>query len=130
MQPQTYMERARLVVEDAGIAAMVLLNESNTDAEFLMLRPRLTPENELITPEAFTARKLRSVGVVALNERGLPQAAFKESLEASVVGAIASAFREYVRVLLAEKLIEQIAAAEIAELDRLFRLPDTRSNPN
>lgn len=120
---QTYSERSAQVVRESSIAAMVLLNDSNTDMELLGLCPRLTPENELISAEEFTARKLRSVGVVALDGRGLPQAAFKESLPASVISAIAAGFTEYLRVLIGQKLTEQMEAAEIAELERLCQLP-------
>lgn len=124
MQP--YSERSTQVVRDASIAAIVLLNSDNTDMELLALCPRQTPESELITGEEYTARKLRSVGVIALNERGLPQAAFREPLEASVISAIAAGFTEYIRVLIGKHLTEQTEAAEIAELERLYLLPDTR----
>lgn len=125
---QTYGERSAQVVRESSIAAMVLLNDSNTDMELLGLCPRLTPENELISAEEFADRRLRSVGVVALDGSGLPQAAFKEPLEASVISAIAAGFTEYLRVLIGQKLTEQTEAAEIAELERVYSLPDTRPN--
>lgn len=127
MQTQTpYSGRSKEVVKSASIAAMVFLNEANTDMEIWLVRPQPTPESNLMTAEAIVDRKLREVGVIALNERGLPQASFKESLPAVVISAIAAGFSEYIRVLIGQKLTEQLEAAEISELERLYSLPDKR----
>jgi hypothetical protein len=44
------------------------------------------------------------------------------------VAAIAQAFAEHVRVLLGDSLAPQTEAEQIDELERLYRLPDTRIN--
>lgn len=127
---QTYIERAADVIQHASIAVMVLLSDSNTDCEFLTLRygGRAWDASEQIGPEEFTARKLRSVGVVALNAKGLPQAALKEPLDEAVTTAIGAAFTAYIHVLIGPSLRRQIAGAETAELERLWLLPDMRPN--
>jgi hypothetical protein len=123
----TYSERSTQVALDSSIAVTVLLSHDNTDMEFWMLRPRHTSERDLTTREEFTARKLRSVGVIGLCG-SLPRAAFKEALPSPVVHGIAIAFLEYLRVILAESFADEIRAVEIAELERLLTLPDTRLN--
>jgi hypothetical protein len=123
MQMQTYSERIRAVVSECSLSVQVLLSRDNDDLEFV----RVEPQRAYMPPEELAARKLRSVGFVGLS--GLkPRCAFAEPLEPPVVNAIAEAFAEYIRVLLGENFAEHIAAAEVAELHRLFGLPDPRMN--
>lgn len=120
---QTYSELSTQVVQNASIAVMVLMNESNTDVELLPLLPR---KCEFPSKDEFTARKLRSVGVIALCG-AQSNCALKEPLENEVVDAIAATFLEYVRVLIGPEISRAMAAAEIAEMERMYTLPDTRS---
>lgn len=120
---QTYSERAKAVVWESQIAVQVLMSSDNDDLEFV----RVGSQRAYISPEEWTARRLRAVGFVGLD--GLkPRCAFAEPLEPPVVNAIAEAFAEYIRVLLGENFAEHMAQAEIDELERLFSLPDPRMN--
>jgi len=127
----TYLENAAQVARESDIAVQVLLSRENTDLELIPLRPRL---DAYIAPEVFTARQLRSVGVVGI--RGLqPLSVWKEPLPPQVINGVCDAFIEYIRVLLGKSLVdlyedlyEAAQAAEIAELERLFCIPDTRPN--
>jgi hypothetical protein len=56
--------------------------------------------------------------------------AFAEPLEPRVVQAIADGVLEYVRVLLGEPFAVEMAAAEVAELESLYRLMDPRPYPH
>jgi hypothetical protein len=116
---QTYMERAAQVALDSQIAVMVFLNPDNEDSLILPVRPCMAANNELPSLEEYTRRQFRPVAVVGL--AGLkPLAAFKEPLPTEVVTAISAAFLEYVRVLIGDTFMQQIEAAEIAELERLW----------
>jgi hypothetical protein len=123
----TYLENAAQVANESDIAVQVLLSRENTDLELISLRPRL---DAYIAPEVFTSRQLRSVGVVGI--RGLqPLSVWKEPLPHQVINGVCDAFIEYIRVLLGKSLAdlyEAAQAAEIAELERLFCIPDTRPN--
>src|ERR1700723_560571 len=116
---QTYSEMSKTVADESSIAVLVLLSSDNTDMEFLPLRPRQLTERELLTPEEFAARKLRSVGVVGISG-AQPRVAFKEPLSVSVVDRIAAAFLEYLRVMLRQGFAEQTATAEVQELERFY----------
>jgi|SRR5581483_5405 len=125
MQP--YMERAAQVACESQIAVQILLSRDNRDVELIGLKPQA----EFISREEFAARKLRHVGVIGLS--GLkPLVALEEPLEPRIADALAQAFLEYTRVLLgehfAERFAEQMVGAEVAELERLYTLPDTRLN--
>lgn len=119
-----YMERAATIACESQLVVQVLLSRGNDDIEFILLKPQ-SPAG-YITREEFTSRKLRSVGIVGLLSGLKPVCVFKEPLESSIVGAIAQAFAEYVRVLLLGESTEQIAVAEVAELEALYVRPDTR----
>jgi hypothetical protein len=118
------MERAATIACESQLVVQVLLSRGNDDIEFILLKPQ-SPAG-YITREEFTSRKLRSVGIVGLLSGLKPVCVFKEPLESSIVGAIAQAFAEYVRVLLLGESTEQIAVAEVAELEALYVRPDTR----
>ena len=102
-----YIERATKVACDSQIAVQVLLSRDNDALDFVRLKPH---QPEYIAPEEFTARQLRSVGVVGMCGTQVT-CAFKEPLDSSLVNSIAVAFVEHVRVLLGASL-EQTAAAE------------------
>jgi hypothetical protein len=125
----TYIERANQVASESQLAVQVLLSSGNDDIEFI----RLTPQSNApyISPEAFAARKLRDVGVVGLCGT---QAAcvFKEDLGPVVVGAIGTAFAEYIHVLLGDSIAAQLKehqkGDEVNWLEQLHCLPDARMN--
>jgi hypothetical protein len=120
------MERAAHIACESQICCQVLLSHDNADIALIQLKPHAYPSG-YITPEEFTARQLRSVGVVGLS--GLkPLCFFKELLPPHVVDAIATAFLEYIRVLTGAEFAAQMEAAGIAELTRFCSLPDTRMN--
>jgi hypothetical protein len=124
----TYSEKSTQLALDAStsIIVQVLLSRGNDDIELIPLHPRQRPGG-YITREEFAARQLRAVGTVGLN--GLrPVCVFKEPLESSVVDAIIQAFTEYAHVLLGGHSAEHVAAEEVAELNRLWSLPDNRAN--
>lgn len=124
----TYGEKSTQLALEAStsIIVQVLLSRGNDDIELIPLHPRQRPDG-YIAPADFTARRLRSVGFVGLN--GLrPVCSFKEPLPPNVVDAIIRAFTEYAHVLLGGRAAEHVAAEEIAALDRLYTLPDTRIN--
>jgi hypothetical protein len=120
------MENAAHAVAESSVAVMVLLNHDNTDAEFVALKPR---EVAFTSPEEFTARKLRPVGVIGL-QGTQPWCAFKEPLDSPVVNSLATAFLEYIHVLLGQGqgFAEQMEAVEIAELERVWSIADTHPN--
>ena len=118
-----YIERVKDVVWESQICVQVLLSSANDDVEFIYLKPG----RPYISREEYTARKLRAVGFVGFN--GLKSlCAFAEPLPSPVVEAIARAFLTYTQVMLGENFVEHIAAAEVAELHRLFGLADPRMN--
>jgi len=121
-----YMERAATIACESEICCQVLLSHDNADIELVQLKPHAYPGG-YIAPEEFTARQLRSVGIVGLS--GLkPLVYFKELLPPHVVDSIAAAFLAYIRVLTEGEFAAQMEAAGIAELTRLCSIPDTRMN--
>lgn len=127
----SYIERYTEVVLNSNIAVMVLLNQDNTDMEFWRLKPCQAAESELTTRAEFAARKLRPVGVAGL-QGTTPAVALKEPLDPAVVGAIGTAFAEYIRALIGDSVAMQIEERqkgdEVSWLDRLHQLPDARVN--
>jgi hypothetical protein len=124
---QPYLDRAVQVACESSIAVHVLLSRDNSDVELWPLRPHAAPPEQITPLEEFTHRQLRLVGVVGL--RGLNSAsAFKEPLPPRVVDAIAHAFLAYTRVLLGNHFGEHMAAAEVAEIERIYMLEDPRPN--
>jgi hypothetical protein len=123
MQP--YSERAAQVACNSQIAVQVLLGSENTDVELVPLKPNQF--SSYLSPEEFTARRLRPVGVVGLS--GINTlVSFKEPLPSHVLKLIAVAFSEYIRSLLGRSFEELQVAAEVAELERLYETPDYRVN--
>ena len=121
IQPYHYSERVRAVVSECSLSVQVLLSRDNDDLEFV----RVEPQRAYIPPEEWAARNLRSVGFIGLSG-SKPKCSFKEPLPPPVVEAIARAFLTYIQVMLGENFAEHMATAEVAELHRLFGLPDTR----
>ena len=124
---QSYTERATQVACESQVVVMVLLNADNTDLELWPVKP-LQNAAALTTPEEFAARKLRPVGMVGL-QGTMARVVFKEPLESHVVDAIAMAFTEHVRFLLGNNIavqVEEQKGDEVAWLERLYSLPDTR----
>lgn len=120
---QTFMERANAVVWNSQLSVQVLLSPDNDDLEFIYVKQG----QPYISAEEYTARKLRPVGFVGLN--GLkPLCAWSEPLPPSVISRIACAFTAYVCALLGDSFAEHMAAAEVAELHRLYSLADPRMN--
>jgi hypothetical protein len=125
---QSYYERSNQLAADAQVSVLVLGNPETADAEFLPLAPRTFSDAEAQALRArWPGRGLRVLGVLGLCGAS-PRCVFKEPLDPRVVDALASAFLTYLHVLFGESLAEQREAAEIAELERLFSLPDTRPN--
>lgn len=122
MENRTYAEAAAEVACLSQIAVMVLLGPENDDVEFWPLRPR---QSVPTSSEEFAARRLRPVGVLGL--RGLEfRSALKEPLPADVLRSVGFAFGEYVHSLVGTSMEMQLEAGEIAELERVLALPDTR----
>ena len=115
----SYSARSTQVALDSSIAVMVLLNPDATDMELWPICP--PPQSGLTTPEEFTARQLRPVGVLGLCVTE-SRAAFKEPLDVSTVDALARAFTAYVNALLGQRQ----AGDSLEWCERLFALPDTR----
>lgn len=124
---QSYMDEAQAIVQTASIAVMISLSADNDDIEFCPLYPPV-PENTLTSQEEYVRRRLRTVCVMGLcGERATPRVAFKEHLAPHVIKAVCNAFAEYVVTLIRPKLVD---VAELAELSRLYQMPDTRTLPN
>ena len=111
-----YLERLEQVAAESEVAVIVLLNPDNTDLEFWPLKPRPVSET---AAENLAARQLRSVGVIGLNGFE-PYCALKEPLDAAVLGAIETAFKAFVKVLIGEDFAEQMKSAKIEELYYLW----------
>lgn len=124
----TYSEKSTQLAMDASVAVLVLMGTESTDVEFLPLKPRRADEARLAElRDRWPGRGLRSVGVIGLCGT-TPICALKEPLDSIQVSSLAGAFLTYLHVLLHDSFAAQIEAAEIAELERLFQLPDTRPN--
>ena len=123
----TYSEKSMRVALDPSVAVMVLSNPECTDVELLPLRPRLmTAIERAQLATRWAGRNLDSIGVIGLVGT-TPQCALKIPLEPEQVSALANAFLAYVHALLGESFAAQTEAVEIAELERMYLLPDIRS---
>lgn len=123
----TYSEKSTQLALDASVAVLVLMGAPD-DVEFIPLKPRAADEIMLADIAArWPGRGLRSAGVIGLCGTST-RCALKEPLEPEQVSALADAFLAYLRVLFADSFAEQREAAEIAELKRLWSIPDTRPN--
>lgn len=123
----TYTERSQNLANESSVAVLVLMGAPD-DVEFVPLRPRPADENTLAQLKArWPGRGLRSVGVIGLCGVS-PRYVLKETLETEQVYTLTGAFLEYLHVLYADRFAAQQEAAEFAELECLYTLPDTRPN--
>lgn len=123
----TYSERSTQLALDSSVAVSVLIGAPG-DVEFLPLKPRAADETMLAELKArWPGRGLRSVGVIGLIGTS-PQYALKEALDPEQVTALTAAFLTYIHSLFLNSFVAQMEAAEIAELERLYALPDTRTD--
>ncbi len=119
----TYTEKSEQLALEASVAVLVLLGTAPRDAEFIPLKPRMADGQTLDELKArWPGRGLRSVGVMGLCGTA-PRAAFKEPLEPEQVSTLMDVFLEYLHSL----FCDSFAAVEVAELERLWLLPDTRN---
>lgn len=110
---------------DSSIAVMVFMGAPD-DVEFLPLKPRVADESMLAElKDRWPGRGLRSIGVIGLVGTA-PKCELSEPLTPNQINGLAAAFITYLQVLLSASFAEQQGTAEIAELERLFQLPDTR----
>lgn len=117
----TYSERATELAANASVAVQVLMGAPD-DVEFISLKPKMANERWLAElRDRWPGRGLRSVGVIGLCGTS-PVIALKEPLEPEQVNALMSEFLAHIHVL----FCDTFEAAEIAELERLHALPDTR----
>ena len=124
----TYSEKSTQLASDASIAVLALLGTAPGDVEFIPLKPRMADENMLAELKArWPGRGLRSVGVIGLCGMS-PRCAFNEPLEPEQVSALSGAFLAYVHALFYGHFATQQELAEVAEIERLYSLPDMRMN--
>ncbi len=125
----TYSEQSTQLALDASVAVLVLSNPecNDNDVEFLMLKPKRMAECELAELKArWPGRDLRSVGTIGLVGTS-PRWALKEPLTFEQISALADAFLAYLHVLFCDALTGQQECAEVAELERLHTIADTRT---
>jgi hypothetical protein len=131
---QTYSEKSTQLALDASVAVLVLMG-AHDDVEFIPLKPRMIDENMSAELKArWPGRGLRSVGMLGLCGTS-PRCALKEPLEPEQVSALMGAFLAYCHALFCgrfntqqDRFAAQMETADIAELERLYLLPDTRMN--
>jgi len=123
----SYSEKSTQLVLDASVAVLVLMGAPD-DVEFLPLKPIMADETMRAELKArWPGRGLRSVGMIGLC--GLsPRVCLKEPLDMEQASVLADAFLAYLHGLFCDRFAIQAEAAEIAELERVFRLPDILPN--
>jgi hypothetical protein len=125
---ESYMDEANSIVRTAHLAVLVSVSADNDDIEFCPLYPPV-PESTFTSQEEYVRRQLRTVCVIGLcGEGATPRVALKEHLDPQVFRAIGDAFVEYAVTLIRPKVEALAAEAEVAELSRLYQVPDTRPN--
>lgn len=123
----TYTERYTQLGAEASIAALVLSNPECNDVEFLMLKPKPMTVCELAELKArWPGRDLRPVGTIGLVGTS-PRWAMKEPLTFEQISALADAFLNFLHCLYCDGFAAQQESADVAELERLHTLADTRS---
>ena len=122
----TYSEKSTQLALDASVAVMALSNPECTELELLPLKPRRMSDGEQAQlASRWCGRNLKPIGILGLVGT-TPKCALKEPLEPEQVSALAGAFLAYLSVLFNDSFLAQQDGAEIAELERLFSLPDSR----
>lgn len=125
---QSYLDEAHSIARDAHLAVLASISADNDDIEFSPLVPPV-PESTLTSQEEYVRRQLRTVCVIGLcGEGATPRIAIKEHLDPQVFSAVCNAFVEYAVTLIRPKVEALAAEAEVAELSRLYQIPDTRPN--
>jgi len=125
----TYAEKSTQLALDASVAVLVLMGAPN-DVEFVPIKPRAADEAWRAELKArWPGRGLRSVGVIGLCGTSA-RCALREPIGSDAVEALATAFFEYIRVLLGDDFAAHMAAAEIEELERHYALEDPRPYPH
>lgn len=124
-------EMTRIAAE-ASIAVLILANPEITDVDFIPLKPRMmSPAEQAELRNRWPGRNLSSIGAFGM-VGAVPKVALKVPLDDRQVTALSAACAAYIATLLggslAEQLAAQLEAAELAELERLWLLPDTRPN--
>lgn len=120
----TYTEKSTQLALESSVAALVLLGTDRKDSVFLPLRPNLaTPEMLADLKSRAAGRGLRAVGIIGLCGT-TPKMCLKEELDPAQINAISLGFLAYTYALFAENAV----AGEVAELERIYSLPDTRLN--
>lgn len=123
-----YLEESRQLALDASVAVQVLMGSDPRDVEFIPLRPKAADTSMWAELAArWPGRGLRSIGVIGLVGI-VPKVALKELLEPKQVSLLTTGFLAYLHELLSGSFAAQTEAAEIAELERVYLLPDTRPN--
>jgi hypothetical protein len=123
----TYSEQSAQLAVDSSVAVLVLSNPECNDVEFLMLKPKRMGTCELAELKArWPGRELRSVGTIGLVGTS-PRWALKEPLTFEQISALADAFLAYLHVLFCDALAGRQESAEVAELERLHTIADTRT---
>lgn len=121
------VEKSAQLGAEASIAALVLSNAECDDVEFLMLKPKRVAACDLADLKArWPGRGLRSVGTIGLVGTS-PRWALKEPLTFEQISALADAFLAYIHVLFCDGFAAQQESADVAELERLHTIADTRT---
>jgi len=124
----TYEKRSAQLALDASIVVQIALGDIPGDVEFIPLKPQAADAEMWADIKArWPGRGLRSIGIIGL-VGSTPQCALKEPLDSQQMAALAAAFSVYTAALFADSFMKQSAAAEVAELERLYVLEDPRAN--
>lgn len=124
----TYMEQAVQLIVESSVAVMALSNPECTDLELMPFKPCSMSELEQAQLKArWPGRNLKSIGVIGLVGTS-PRCALKAPLETDQLSALADAFLAHLHACFCDSFAAQTEAAEIAELERMYQLPDTRPN--
>jgi hypothetical protein len=121
-----YDKFATLAMEST-IAVAFLANEDVTDIELLPLRPNTSvPEKLLELERLWAPRGLGFFGTMGI-VRGRPRVELVRPLDDRRIQALAEAFAVYCETLLPGHIEEQRKGDEVEWLERLWSLPDPRS---
>ncbi len=124
-----YVEESARLGAEASVAVFVLANPQCDDVEFIPMRPRMADAKTLAELKArWPGRGLRSVGTIGLVGTS-PRWALKEPLTFEQISALADAFLAYLHVLFCDALAGRQESADVAELERLHTIADTRTPP-
>jgi hypothetical protein len=117
-----YQHRIEDVCVGADLCAMLWLNDDGLDAEVTRLRP--IDESRI---PSLAGRRMQNVGVVFLHGTH-PSFVFKGPLGLDAITRLSVAFAAYVQSLCRVESYGELR--EIADLERLYALPDNRTTTN